>query len=62
MVTNKQKEAIQFTCTVLQIEFIGNINNKNDVSLFLSEYLDEAKNLYEELQADYNSYLWDLVN
>lgn len=60
--TQKQIAAVNFCCEMLPIEFTGNIENKNEVSLFLSEHLDDAKRLYEELQAEYSAYIMDLYD
>ena len=42
------------------MDFINNIEDKYQVSNFLSEYLQEAKNLYNEIRCEYEAYLWDL--
>lgn len=60
--TQKQIAAVNFCCAMLSVEFTGNIENKNEVSLFLSENLDDAKRLYEELQAEYSAYIMDLYD
>lgn len=60
MTTNKQKTAIQFCEQWLDITFEGNIEDKHQVSIFLSEYLQEAKDLYNEIRCEYESYLWEL--
>lgn len=60
MTTNKQKAAIQFCEQWLNITFKGNIKDKHQVSIFLSEYLQEAKDLYDEIRCEYESYLWEL--
>lgn len=43
------------------ITFEGDINNFQQVSYFLSIYLNEAKSLYSEVSCEYESYLWDLM-
>ena len=59
MTTPKQKAAVHFCEQWLNITFEGNINNHTQVSLFLAEYLQEAKNLYDEIRCEYEAYLWD---
>ena len=60
MTTDRQKAAIHFCEQWLNITFEGNINDRRQVSVFLEEYLQEAKNLYDEIRCDYEAYLWDL--
>lgn len=60
MVTDRQKNAVHFCEEWLHISFEGNINSKQDVSDFLSEYLDEAKYLYMEIRCEYEAYLNNL--
>lgn len=60
MTTPRQKAAIKFCEKWLDIEFTGNIDDKFQVSEFLSEYLQEAKDLYDELVCEYEAYLWEL--
>lgn len=60
MTTNRQKAAVHFCEQWLNITFNGNIENRYEVSAFLSEYLQEAKDLYNELRCEYEAYLWDL--
>ena len=60
MTTDRQKAAIHFCEQWLNITFNGNINNRFEVSIFLEEYLQEAKNLYDEIRCDYETYLWDI--
>ena len=60
MTTDRQKAAIHFCEQWLNIAFEGNINDRRQVSIFLGEYLQEAKNLYDEIRCDYEAYLWDL--
>lgn len=62
MTTNKQKEAVHFCEQWLNITFEGNINDFQQVSYFLSIYLDEAKSLYNEVRCEYEAYLWDLMD
>lgn len=61
MTTNKQKAAVHFCEQWLNITFKGNINDFQQVSYFLSIYLDEAKSLYNEVRCEYEAYLWDLM-
>ena len=60
MTTNKQKSAVHFCEQWLNITFEGNIEDKYQVSIFLGEYLQDAKNLYNEVRCEYEAYLWDL--
>lgn len=60
MTTDRQKAAIHFCEQWLNITFDGNIEDKHQVSIFLQEYLQEAKNLYDEIKCEYEAYLWDL--
>lgn len=60
MVTDRQKNAIHFCEEWLHISFEGNINSRQDVSDFLSEYLDEANCLYMEIRCEYEAYLNNL--
>ena len=60
MTTDRQKAAIHFCEQWLNVTFEGKINNRFEVSIFLGEYLQEAKNLYDEIRCDYEAYLWDL--
>ena len=56
--TEKQKSAVRFCESWLNIDFEGNIDNFDEVSRWLSVYLEDAKSIYEEVQADYEAYLW----
>lgn len=56
--TEKQKAAVEFVESWIDVEFTGDIDNFYDVSDFLSEYLDEAKRLYDEVRDEYTSYVW----
>ena len=58
--TGRQKAAVHFCEEWLNITFEGDIENKYQVSLFLQEYLQDAKNLYDEVKCEYESYLWEL--
>lgn len=58
--TKRQRAAVHFCEQWLNITFEGNIEDKYQVSIFLGEYLQDAKNLYNEVRCEYESYLWDL--
>lgn len=58
--TERQRAAVHFCEQFLNVEFTGNINDFYQVSDFLSEYLEDAKRMYEELLCEYEAYLWDL--
>ena len=60
MTTDKQKAAVHFCEQWLNITFEGNIEDKHQVSTFLEEYLQEAKDLYNEIKCEYEAYLWSL--
>ena len=50
--TEKQQSAVKYCELWLYIEFDGDINNFNDCSLFLSIYLEEAKQTEMELKKE----------
>lgn len=58
--TSTQIAAVYFCEEWLNISFKGDIEDRQQVSFFLSEYLDDAKNLYEEVACEYEAYLWEL--
>lgn len=60
--TEKQKKAIKFCEEWCNIKFTGNINNYNEVSNFLEEFLDEAKIAYEEIKCEYEAYINELYD
>ena len=62
MTTDKQKAAVHFCEEWLNVTFNGDINNFQQISNFLSEYLEEAKLTHEEIACEYESYLWDLID
>ena len=62
MTTNKQKAAVHYCEQWLNITFDGDINNYQEVSEFLSEYLAEAKMTCLELTCEYESYIYDLMD
>ena len=45
-VTERQKKAVVFIEEILDVDFEGDINNYRQVSDFLNEYLEDAKELY----------------
>lgn len=55
MTTERQKAAVNFCEEVLDVTFKGNINNFNEVSEFLSIYLDQAKVIADDAIESYNS-------
>ena len=55
MITKRQLNAVIFCEEVLQIEFKGNIDDYNQVSMFLSTYLLDAKLIAEEAIESYYS-------
>ena len=58
--TKRQRAAVHFCEQWLNITFEGNIEDKYQVSIFLGEYLQDAKDLYNEVRCEYEAYLWDL--
>ena len=62
MTTDKQKIDIHFCEQWLNITFKGDINDFQQVSYFLSTYLDEAEQLYDEVKYEYEICLWDLID
>lgn len=62
MTTDRQKAAVHFCEQWLNVIFEGDINNFKQVSYFLSIYLDDAKQIYDEIRCGYESYLWDLMD
>ena len=62
MTTNKQKAAVHFCKQWLNVTYNGDINNFQQVSNFLSKYLEGAKLTYNEIACEYESYLWDLMD
>lgn len=55
MTTRRQKAAVNFCESVLNITFKGDINNFDEVSEFLSEYLEQAKVIAEDAIESYYS-------
>lgn len=58
--TEKQQSAVRYCEQWLYIEFDGDINSFDDYSLFLSIYLEEAKQTEMEIGCEYEAYLWDI--
>ena len=58
--TNRQIAAIHFCEEWLNISFEGDIEDRQQVGSFLSEYLDEAKNLYFEIACEYEAALCEI--
>ena len=53
--TIKQVAAVHFCECILNIHFEGDINNKQECSHFLSENLEQAKQMYTELKCEYEA-------
>ena len=51
--TIKQVAAVHFCEYMLNILFEGDINNRQECSHFLSEYLEQAKQMYTKLKCEY---------
>ena len=60
--TSRQRAALAFCEEMLNINYIGDREDFYEVSEFLTEYLDEAKSLYTELQCEFESYYNDLLD
>lgn len=58
--TPKQKSAIEFCQEMDFPEFTGNLDNFYDCSSYLSEYLEQAKSMYQELSSEYEAYVQEL--
>lgn len=59
--TKRQRAAVEFCEMWLQIEFDGDRNNFREVSSFLSQHLETAKNIAREVECEYEGYMWDLM-
>ena len=58
--TPKQVAAV-ICCESLNFpEFTGNLDNFYDCSAYLSEYLEQAKSMYQELSCEYEAYVQEL--
>lgn len=55
MTTKRQKAAVRFCETWLQISFTEDINNFREVSNFLFEHLDNAKAICDDAVSSYYS-------
>lgn len=60
--TERQKAAVRFCEEWLNVKFTGDIEDSTIVSAFLNEYLDDAKNTYQEIKCEYESYIEDLYD
>lgn len=60
--TKRQKAAVEFCEMWLQIEFDGDRDNFREVSSFLSQHLDTAKNIAREIQCEYEGYMDELMS
>lgn len=58
--TPKQKSAIEFCQDMDFPEFTGNLDSFYDCSSYLSEYLEQAKSIYQELSCEYEAYVQEL--
>lgn len=58
--TPKQIAAIRFCESMTSVPFMGDINDYDEVCAFLGCYLEDSKNMYRELQCEYDSYINDL--
>lgn len=58
--TPKQVAAVRFCENLDFPEFTGNINSFYDCSSYLSEYLEQAKSMYQELSCEYETYVQEL--
>lgn len=58
--TPKQVAAVRFCENLDFPEFTGNLDNFYDCSSYLSEYLEQAKSMYQELSCEYEAYVQEL--
>lgn len=56
MTTKRQRAAVRYCESMLDIKFNGDINNFNQVSSFLNQYLEEAKIREEDILQCYDDY------
>lgn len=56
MTTKRQRAAVRYCENMLDIKFNGDINNFNQVSSFLNQYLEEAKIREEDILQCYDDY------
>ena len=54
MTTERQKAAVRFCQETLNVPFNGGINNFKEVSSFLSEYLDDAKEFRSDMLSNWH--------
>lgn len=54
MTTGEQKLAVKFCEDILIVKFRGDINNFQEVSDFLSEYLEKAKTTFLDIMCSYD--------
>ena len=57
--TEKQQSAVRYCEQWLYIESDGDINSFDDCSLFLSIYLEEAKQTEMEITCEFEAYIWE---
>ena len=62
MTTDRQKKAVHFCEKWCNVNFTGDINNYQEVSKFLSEYLEDAKEFCLSVSCEYEAYLWSLMD
>lgn len=62
MTTERQKNAVHFCEECLQVEFEGDINNTKEVNIFLNLYLDDAKDVYNDLRCEFEAYIIELYD
>ena len=53
--TPRQQSAVKWVEHILGIRFTGKINSGLSCSEFLSQYLEQAKQFYSEIKADYET-------
>lgn len=58
--TARQRAAVSFCESLNFPDFTGDINNFYEVSLYLSNYLEDAKCFYEEISCEYEAYIESL--
>lgn len=59
--TDRQIRALHFTCSVLELDFPGNINNEYDVSMWLKWYFVKAKEAERKAREKIDDYDLDLI-
>lgn len=55
LTTGRQRSAVAFIEEVLNIEFTGDLYDWKDVSPFLGDYLEIAKQTYDELKCEFEA-------